>query len=382
MNENNPPAGFTVKKTKRPMSYRTMVQRPPVDYVEEEKRIEANLKRVHKKPVVPAVTQVRRRAPDIIVDVNDTRWRLLQEYVNCQVECSRSDPFTTATDLKRRLRTLYDFVRRKEINLADMTGSLTMDLLRELEARQLSKNQIKLTLQALRHFYNWALDNRKFQWMSNPIPQFLRINGTVRAAATLTWAHYEQLMRVYRGKDYWDYVFIFSWETGSRISDCCLLRWENVNWEKGFISFMPRKTKWRKIRVLIPMNEALTDILTKRKERDTKAGVISPFVCPPLAEFYQTKPYRVSESVTRAMKKAGLFNITHKAFRHGYVTRLLENGVPPAVVMSMSGHTNLKTAMSYMSVSLEAKRKAMEQASKPVNPSAPVEGWSEYLKQA
>lgn len=89
---------------------------------------------------------------------------------------------------------------------------------------------------------------------------------------------------------------------GARVSELALLRWENINFERGFVEVASQKVR-TKARRLVPLHDALRAwLLLHRKE----TGPITDY-CDPRAAFG-----RVMADATVALQDNG--------FRHSYIT--------------------------------------------------------------
>lgn len=87
------------------------------------------------------------------------------------------------------------------------------------------------------------------------------------------------------GQDYID-LFIVGASIGARLKDCCLLKWEHVDFKTGSIEFHPHKTmrKCAGSTARIPISANLM-VLLQRRMQDR----VSSYVNPVIANEYNDK---------------------------------------------------------------------------------------------
>lgn len=85
------------------------------------------------------------------------------------------------------------------------------------------------------------------------------------------------------GQDWID-LFTVGASIGARLKDCCLLKWEHVDFKTGFIEFHPQKTMRTGATARIPISGNLMELLQRRMQNRT-----SPYVNPVIAYEYSKK---------------------------------------------------------------------------------------------
>lgn len=100
------------------------------------------------------------------------------------------------------------------------------------------------------------------------------------------------------GQDYID-LFIVGASIGARLKDCCLLKWEHVDFKTGFIEFHPYKTmrKCAGSTARIPISANLMELLQRRMQ-----DRVSSYVNPVIANEYNDK--EVYKKCTKIFKEA------------------------------------------------------------------------------
>lgn len=127
--------------------------------------------------------------------------------------------------------------------------------------------------------------------------------------------------------------------TGMRVSDCCIIKWEHINFEKGFISLVPLKTKKFKRPTFIPLHPHLRKVLIERWHRTSHH---TGYVSPRNAELYLSN--HITNYIAPVFVKARIKTSSddYKGFhmlRHTFVSICANSGVPLAVVQSIVGHS-------------------------------------------
>ena len=184
----------------------------------------------------------------------------------------------------------------------------------------------------------------------------------------------DELVRLYKEASkmgsQWKLLVMTGIYTGLRLGDCCRLKWDCVNIERGVIQVIPEKTKKHAHGhpVTIPIHRELNDILILTPEADRKG-----YVNPPVAEAYASHRWKIDEGLRRIFKFA---NITMSvrvegrrrktvvasfhSLRHTFVSFSANAGVPLPVVQSIVGHTSTAMTRHYYHENEEVLRQAVE----------------------
>ena len=197
----------------------------------------------------------------------------------------------------------------------------------------------------------------------------------------------------------WKLLVMTGIYTGLRLGDCCHLKWENVNLERGIIQVIPEKTKKHAHGkpVTIPIHPQLLAELQKVRgkreegrevtgdaEHET-GGVESPsesepspslwsdYVNPKVAEYHIMTRWRVDEGLRKIFNAAGITMSVHvegrkrkhvlasfHSLRHTFVSISANAGVPLPVVQSIVGHCSSAMTRHYYHENEGALRAAVE----------------------
>ena len=150
--------------------------------------------------------------------------------------------------------------------------------------------------------------------------------------------------------------------TGMRLGDCCLLQWEAFKAD-GTVVVKTQKTG-QEIRL------SSANLLAALGRTGSTGDVL-----PDTAELYRRDPAAVSKQITRAFERAGITTTakekgwgkarSHASFhslRHTFASRLINSGVPIAMVRELVGHSSEKMTEHYSHVSADAVLAALQKA--------------------
>lgn len=257
--------------------------------------------------------------------------------------------------------------RREDIN------SFTIYMLSE---RKLRGTTIRDRLSRISAFFRWLLEDEVIKM--NPV-QFRRIIDIPNEAPRrrpFTYPEYMKL-RAYlscgqgaaRSLPFWLPAIAVAWHTGLRMIDVAHLRWfEDDDRQESYVDLVKevvvaRPVKRRKVRqeLEIPMEPELHDLLVAQYAvRDKERATVLPL----MTWYYDTQNQRQQMIATfRAIcREAGMHtDLTFHSFRHGFVTRLINAGVEPMVIASMTGQS-LNILKDYAHVHPDTKSAALERA--------------------
>lgn len=150
--------------------------------------------------------------------------------------------------------------------------------------------------------------------------------------------------------------------TGLRISDCSMLKWSEVDFDRRLIRVTPIKTKKYGRPVTIPMHPDLYAELDARRRRVLPSDE-DGYVSPENARRYKSHSFA---PVVNAFKKAGIKTtengrtvVSFHSLRHTFVSMSVSSGVSLDVVRQITGHSTVKMAEHYSHVSTAALEKAV-----------------------
>ena len=146
--------------------------------------------------------------------------------------------------------------------------------------------------------------------------------------------------------------------TGMRLSDCCLIRWEDVDLHDHFINILPLKTKRFLRRILIPIHPKLHKLLSSIPHKEPHG-----YISEKNARQYKSNAiaFYIRQIFQACKVNDGKNKLGFHTFRHTFVSRCANSGVPLAVVQSIVGHRCIEMTRHYYhmdnGVALKAFRK-------------------------
>ncbi len=173
----------------------------------------------------------------------------------------------------------------------------------------------------------------------------------------------------------WKLLIMTGIYTGLRLGDCCHLKWENVNLERGIIQVIPEKTKkhMHGRPVTIPIHPQLKEALQELTALSPASSTWSAYVNPKVAEYHIMTRWRVDEGLRKIFNAAGITMSVHvegrkrkhvlasfHSLRHTFVSISANAGVPLPVVQSIVGHCSSAMTRHYYHENECALRAAVE----------------------
>ena len=158
--------------------------------------------------------------------------------------------------------------------------------------------------------------------------------------------------------------------TGCRGQDACLMTWDNVDFEKGLISYIPEKTR-RKVNknVTLPIHGDLEfELQQALKSR------VNDFVIPNVSDRYERNKHGISKDIKKLIKESGvetnasndklrrvrsITKYSMHSFRHTFVSIAAQSGIPLAVVQQIVGHASDDMTRHYTHIDQENTKKAI-----------------------
>lgn len=147
-----------------------------------------------------------------------------------------------------------------------------------------------------------------------------------------------RVLSMVENKPHLKIIFTLAVYTGLRMSDCSLIKWNNVDFENRIIHLVPKKTKRLKKEVFIPMHDSVYKLLFEIKGNAKDEDYVSP----KNARCYLQSGFQ--RTIVRILKKCGIKKesndwIGMHIFRHTFVSMCANAGVPLAIVQSIVGHS-------------------------------------------
>lgn len=177
----------------------------------------------------------------------------------------------------------------------------------------------------------------------NPADYIDRIPAKQAERTFLTVEELRRFARAEAARPEVQRAFLFSCNTGLRISDVRALRRKQV--KDGRLHFVQQKTGGREY---LPLNATAKDLLGERGEPSEKV-------------FDLPAKSTINRHVRLIAEEAGIDKyLTYHCSRHTYAVLLLSNDVPIYTVSKLMGHDDVATTEIYANVLDNAKKDAVE----------------------
>lgn len=202
---------------------------------------------------------------------------------------------------------------------------------------QRSVSDINQHLKRVRRLFNVAIEQG---WLAtNPFKRgtpLITSSFEEERTRVLTPAEETALLAQCTGKrEHLAAIIIFAIETACRKNEIRTLKWSAVDLTERTIRIEATNTKTMKER-LVPVTARLRDVLTKLRGSNLN----------PNARVFRTGDFR--HAFENATAEAKLSDVHFHDLRHTAITRMLEKDIPQALVMKISGHTQMKTFFRYI----------------------------------
>ena len=143
----------------------------------------------------------------------------------------------------------------------------------------------------------------------------------------------DELKRAMR--DAYDLVILLL-DTGARYSEIANIEWSRINLSDRTINLWRSKVENE---TTLYMTDRVHSILTRRAKEQFTKHVFNN-------KIGESRGY-CTQSIRKALKRAGLTNCRVHTLRHTLASRLIQNGMSVYEVRDILGHNDIKTTMRY-----------------------------------
>jgi integrase len=224
------------------------------------------------------------------------------------------------------------------MRVCDLTSSVVHDWIKKRYGK-LSDSQRHNAARCVCRVINWAIDENLID--RSPLKRF-RKPAPGRRESFITPTQYATVLRTLKGrpasqsrKD----VVMFLWHTGCRPQE---LRIIEAKWIEGSKIVLPRELSKGKQKRRVIYLDGTTKRIVTRLSRQFPTG--------PIFRSYGGKPWTKNSlglAFRRLKKHTAIPHLCLYAFRHGFVTRMLEKGVDVVTVAKLCGNSPLMITTVY-----------------------------------
>jgi integrase len=143
-------------------------------------------------------------------------------------------------------------------------------------------------------------------------------------------------------------LLIAALDTACRRGELIQMKWSDVDFENRAIHVRAMTTKTARSRSVPISSRLLAELEKLRRNAASDEDLI----------FGVTD--NVKKSFVSACREAGIEDFRFHDCRHTAITRMIQKGLPPSLVMKISGHTQMATFARYVNVDDDAIRRAAQ----------------------
>lgn len=210
--------------------------------------------------------------------------------------------------------------------------------------RPLAQATINRVLACLKTMLNFAV---KENWLSkNPLSGYKLFREKQNKLRVVSP---EEFYRVYENASkFLKPILVTAYNSGMRGGEILYLKWENVDFERGYIRV--EETKNNEARK-IPINKKLKEALESVKY-EASGDYVFTREGKPIGSF--------KTAFKAAIKRAGVERFTFHNLRHTFASNLVMSGVDLATVQELLGHKSILMTKRYSHPTPEHKKQAVE----------------------
>ncbi len=152
-----------------------------------------------------------------------------------------------------------------------------------------------------------------------------------------TWRHKrdrELLPALLHFGDHLTPAVLLSMNTGMRLGELLKLRWNNIHFDRRWLTVEGREAKSRQTRH-VPLNAEAVNVLTQWREQSGSQGRVFD-----VSRSFKTAWWRLLE-------RAAIYDFRWHDLRHHFASRLVQAGVPLNTVRDLLGHSSVAMSLRY-----------------------------------
>lgn len=280
----------------------------------------------------------------------------------------RSGSDKTADSYYRDIARFITYLEDNNINdFNDVDKNVVFAYTNELRNGDITKTKITNStyarnLSALRSFYRYL--NETHLAKDNPFLQFGKIHVEKHLPDVLTFDQVELLFDSFDLTNELDIrnrtILETIYACGMRISECCDLKMNNIDFKQRIIRILGKGNKER----IVPYYPRLSELFDLYLEEYRNKYAPQDFEY----FFVSNRRGKISPRVVQLMleessKKANLnINVHPHMLRHSFATHMLDNGTDLRTVQELLGHENLSTTQLYTHLTYDRLKKTIEEA--------------------
>lgn len=303
---------------------------------------------------------------------------LASYYNHYIIELKKEGRAGTVQNYQSSINSLKKYSAKKELQFKDITPTFLLLYENWMLREGHSISTVGIYIRPLRSIFNKAIREKAISELIYPfgkdkyqIPAGRNIKKALNLSDIEKIYNYPSLpfSAEDRAKDIWFFSYLCN---GINVKDICRLKYKNVNFSDGSISFIRAKTERTKRSNIKPIVGIITDEVKDIIDKWGNKPILSnTYVFPllteglsPEEEFARIR--QVTKTINKYMKRIAVelkmkLPVTTYTARHSYSTILKQSGASIEYISESLGHSDLKTTENYLdSFDLETKREVVK----------------------
>lgn len=295
---------------------------------------------------LPAMDENIQKAKDlrqqIILSLSQPNFVAVKSYIKISDALNlflQNKTYARKTILTYQLAVKHTIDILDDIIITNFTTQHYIKLVDNLKQKY-SHNSISIFTRALSTLFNWLVKNKYLD--NSPIA---RIPIQRKETKTIPLEDLQLILNYLQQHNIEGYYLIkFLYLTGLRVGEAISLKWENIDFEKGLITFYNQKSKRYDIR---PLLQPAIDLL-KEIKISTNRNKIFVYTDTSCLFFYRTQARLWGERKENGLLKNKILRKYHlHQLRKTFISTLIANGVSLEDTQVFSGHKDPRTTLAH-----------------------------------
>lgn len=250
-----------------------------------------------------------------------------------------------------------------------LTKDLVVQWCDQQKKRTITGTTLLKIFAAIKQFLRWC---ERMEYVQGQIAFLVpNIKVAEKPAQMFTPEQYASILEEVKGSVFY-YAVVAAYNTGMRLSDVCLLKWENIDLENMAIAYIPFKTRRKGHRAVCPIEPGseLHEVLLEMEKCRSPHPIWSAYVCPGLAMYYPKAGgqlalfHTTADTFHRGLKRIGARHLSFHKLRNSFMSRVVDADVSWPKVCQITGLKTFSVLLRYAKPNPQALRKDMEKLSK------------------
>ena len=270
---------------------------------------------------------------------------VIPEVVKTFIACKKIEGYSvgTLTNYKHLLMSFFGYVRKPIEQIT--TNDIRVFLFAYQEERQCSCRTLDKYQTNLRAFFEWCHEEHYTE--INVAKRLKPIKHERKDKVALTQIELEELRNACR--DIRERAIVeFIYSTGCRVSELCVLKKKDINWNADTVHLFGKGSKHRTSFLNAKARYYLEQYLATRTDDSEYVFVSKRYPYGKLKKDAIEKVFRQLSGIVGFDKK-----LTPHILRHTTATTGLNNGMPIDEIQKMLGHSSVATTMIYAKTNID-----------------------------